>query len=284
MKKLVRNKVMKYLSFTSFNMLDKDPEQFYLQYIKGMPRFPQTKPMAIGSAFDSRVKQFLVPSFDAAQYIKGIDKNHRDEVMSDSDQLINVYNESGSLQQLKDMIGISECWVEESIEKDITFNGRTVRIMGKPDLHFRLQDGTVIILDWKVNGFYSQASPSPGYVNIWDKEWKGPHKDVVETKHNDINLNMVGIHKLDWRQQLMMYSWLIGNEVGGKAIGIIDQMACNSRKDPSQIRVAQHRAYLPKDEQIELFNDLCDAWERIHSENFLCDLEHLYEKDGDVFI
>src|SRR5690348_832596 len=51
----------RYLSPSALKTFEKSPVEYYLRYLSDQkpPNFPQTQPMAIGSAFDAYVKNFL---------------------------------------------------------------------------------------------------------------------------------------------------------------------------------------------------------------------------------
>ena len=145
--------------------------------------------------------------------------------------------------------------------------------LGKPDVFFSI-DGVVVILDWKVNGYCSIRgfSPLKGYSKIRDG-WDSPpsrsnnntHKDCIIDLWNGMEINVAsGFEdiKPDWAMQCSIYAWLMGVEVGGDFIIMIDQLACRGGK----IRVAEHRNRVGEAHQKQIFNIANDLWEIVNSD------------------
>src|SRR5690606_5730332 len=74
-----RMRIPERLSYSSFSMWEKNPEQFYLKYCAETrpPRAPQERPASVGSAFDAFVKA----AFHEALFGKGHDPIYEFEAL-----------------------------------------------------------------------------------------------------------------------------------------------------------------------------------------------------------
>ena len=206
--------MIKYFSPTSFKLASTDLEAFFKKYLSGLPRidnFNQTKEMALGSAFDSRVKAHLYkeligsgPTFDD---LLKCDAGLRDLAVKDSQYLFDLYIRSGTLadlvyelnQGLKGSLTFEFKMTAEIPKMELGFSGPPLQISGKPDLHFvvtileprnEIEEqltlkhffGAIpIIHDWKVNGFYSEYPTSPIKNFYKVRENKGLNRDDPST-------------------------------------------------------------------------------------------------------
>lgn len=144
-----------------------------------------------------------------------------------------------------------------------------LRLLGKPDAWFVNKQGSRIILDWKVNGYCSTASPAKGFVRI--RSGKGitrgddlPHKDAVILVHRGVAIDSampMEVKDASWARQLAVYAWLCGEPVGGEIVGFIDQLVCA----PGKIRVAEHRALIGVSFQEKLYALANEIWDVVHS-------------------
>ena len=76
----------------------------------------------------------------------------------------------------------------------------------------------------------------------------------------------------EWALQLSIYSWLLGAPVGEDMIAAIDQLACNGKASPVEIRVASHRAKISPVFQREVFTKAAKLWNAVHSNHLFTDL------------
>lgn len=285
---------MKYLSPTSIQLWRKNQEDFYLKYIceDKPPRIPQTRPMSVGSAFDAEVKAYLHTliygigktrecGFDyETLFEKQVEPDNRSYAAEAGDACFEAYRVSGALSDLVLMLDGSEPRFEFTAEMtlgpaktDLGFIGTvgSATLLGKPDAYFT-KNNVDVILDWKVNGYCSKASPAPGYVMCRDG-WVGEqsrsngqsHANCQIIKRNGIPINValpLNKAKDDWALQTTIYSWLCGSQVGSDFVVAIDQLACNA----GQIRVAEHRSCIEADYQWKIYDECQSIWEIVHSD------------------
>lgn len=293
----------KYLSPTSIDKYESDPEEFYLQYIadERPPRFPQTQPMSVGSAFDAFIKNYYHdclfgkghdPEFAAEKIFEDqVEEHNRDWAWWAGLHAFKSYKDSGAcadllleLQRASDTPRF-----EFTLEKELF----GVPLLGKPDVYFLNKEGQPIVLDWKVNGYCAKANKSParGYVMVRDGWLQGKpsrganstHKDAFVMKQNGISINVsFGMELVDkkWAAQLATYAWLMGARVGEQFICAIDQLCCKQdgsapfpcRGKESEtvdvrlplIRVAEHRCCISEEYQKGIQDRYINLWGIIH--------------------
>ena len=263
------------LSPTSLAIFEASPEEFYLQYKLKLKRLPQTKPMSIGSAFDARVKSYLVGLLGGSQlqdgrfelntlYDSQVEIHNRELVRSDSERLFNAYLASGALEEL--LVTATRLCSSAKFELDIrglvNLEGSEVPIRGKPDVAMKLNNGTTLIVDFKVNGFYSKAYPKAGYINI--RPDRKIHKDAVLGTYAGLTINLAARIPIEWENQLITYAWLMGVPVGQEFLAGIEQIVCQG----DQYRFATFRSLIGKQPQLDLFARYTRAWSVITSEHF----------------
>ncbi len=289
---------LEYLSPTSLGIYYEDPERFYRQYmsVNKMPRDPQTQPMSIGSAFDAYVKSYLHEclygknndpkfAFDAI-FNAQVEEHNRKWARDHGKYCFEQYKSSGALADL--MLELSN-GSDQRFEFEVrgTVNGYRegnsveiagVTLLGKPDVSFITSEGAHVILDFKVNGYCSKASPAPGYVRMRGagRTNFGHHKNAFPMKENGILINVASTLetiKEDWANQLAIYGWLCGQPVGSDFIVAIDQLACvSSSVGLPTIRVAEHRIKISPEHQMKVFNRCCELWDIVHSDHFFRDM------------
>jgi hypothetical protein len=226
--------MIEYISPTSLTMFESNVEQFYMQYLAEprRPRFPQTEPMSIGSAFDARVKCKLLEDlgkpFNVAEMMNDqVEEHVRDWAIENSVYVMNEYVKSGSykalLKELKNSI------IDPRFEFKVKIEVEGVPILGKPDCFYVNEDGARVIADWKVNGYCSKrgAGPKKGYVKNWTTGDSHPKAMIMPYHGIPINAAhpMEQIDKI-WATQLTFYAWSLGEKVGGDFIAQIEQLAC----------------------------------------------------------
>lgn len=207
---------IKYLSPSSVSLWLTDRNRFIQQYIMGI-REPQTPAMLLGLAFDGLLKERLGgPPLDATI---------PSEIVDDAIYCVGEYD-----RLMGDHAVVTPEWIfEASITRECTFPSGSVWLSGKPDAYI-LDTACPIILDWKVNGFYSaqkMTSPKPGYMYI------APEGAVHKTFEpgyirsgalHTMKYNIGGIHK-DWALQM----WMYGLMVPGTKFCRIEQLTFDTR-------------------------------------------------------
>lgn len=292
-------KTLEYLSPTSIEKYLESREGFYLKYLSDNrpPGGPQTRPMSVGSAFDSYVKSHLRYLLNGEneselfeQYFESsVEPINRNWAREPGKIVFDNYKHSGALQDL--VVEMSKASEGPKFEFFIKSEGKDqklireyaggVKFLGKPDAWYVTEKGNHIILDWKVNGYCSKngASPKKGYVMIRDgivpKPTRGansPHKDAILMADNGTLIDTycpMEIKDASWARQLAIYSWLCGEYVGAKIIGAIDQIVCFG---DGRIRVAEHRCYIGQQFQLGLFNLAKEIWTNCTDGHYFKDL------------
>lgn len=244
--------MIKYLSPSSTLKYIKDPIQFYAEYMLGVKREPQTAAMALGSAFDARIKGHLLTLFPDAigipfeeQFASSVEEQNKEEVYGKSLDILNRYLALGTLSDC--MFDHGKLVMESKLEKEVL----GVPLCGKPDLLF---NGGV--LDWKVSGFYSKngATPEAGYTKIRGEWSSGRENPIARSSMKAINL--------DWYVQLTMYGWLMGVPVGERVLGRIEKICAHAKG----IRVAVYEHWL--DDTIQLEETIKKLWDMVQNDSF----------------
>ncbi len=300
-------RTIEYLSPTSISEFDKSLEEFYLRYLSDErpPRFLQTQPMSIGSAFDAYVKSYLHQSIFGkghdvgyefeALFEKQVEAHNRDWARDAGKYAFECYKISGALADIMFLLKNAstaprfEFEIRGTITDPVTKVLGDMVLLGKPDLHFKNHQDTDIVLDWKVNGYCSSAntSPKPGYVKLRDG-WIGdqsrtngnPHKDAFPMMHKGVQINVnQKLEKTDlsWANQLCIYGWLLGMEVGSDFIVAIDQLACSGGPVEPKIRIAAHRTTISSVHQNLLYDKATKIWDLTHSDHIF---RHLSKEDS----
>lgn len=248
---------------------------------KKAPRPPQTPPMAVGSAFDARVKSYLYdlligdknPEYDFnTLFERQVEPQNRDKVLHAGLYLFKKYKDQGALADL--IVELKKADAAPRFETTIRAEIGGVPLLGKPDVYFRVKN-IPIILDWKCNGYYSKASPAPGFVRLLDDH--GPrqaHKKAFPYDYKGWKVSTMRLHesKPDWARQLTVYGWCLGIEPGDNILACIDQLACKSGGGDPYVRVAQHRSVIDSAYQSVLLRNVQYIWECINSDHVFRDL------------
>jgi len=283
----------KYLSPTALGIWEKNKEDYYLQYLAEQrpPRFQQTQPMAVGSAFDAYVKAYLFEKlfgkiderFDFQNiFEEQVEVHNRDWALAAGQHAFDAYRNSGALADL--LTELIKSKSEPRFEFTLQAIIEDVPILGKPDVWFVHRSGRPVILDFKVNGFCSNSpkSPARGYLKVRDgygqtKTANTMHKDCVPMYMQDMLVNVneffESIDK-SWGLQLCTYAWLMGSNVGDEFIVAIDQLACAPNSvspDKPYIRIAEHRGTVGEDFQRKAIARYKECWETINSDHIFRD-------------
>jgi len=275
----------KYLSPTSIELFYKDVKEFYLRYLadERPPRFPQTMPMSVGSAFDAFVKSYLYealfgkkdPAFEIQTlFNEQVEEANRAWAWEAGHYCFKEYKKCGALADL--MLELEQATEDPRFE--FTIEGRVsheanvdgVILLGKPDVYFHTKEGGAVVYDWKVNGFCSKSNTSPakGYMSL--RPGNKIHKlcDAMMVNGLMINVSLpLDQVNASWATQTAIYAWLLGEKVGGDFIVGIDQLACGASDGVvfPDIRVAKHRALVSKEHQHEVYAKAVHVWQVIES-------------------
>ena len=295
-------KHIEYLSPTSIALFNEGVDKFYLQYLTEdrPPKMPQNYPMAIGSAFDAYAKSYLHGKLFGkghsdsnrfgldAIFEAQVEPQNRDWARVQGKHAFEKYQASGALINL--LTELQDAHGEPRFEFDLrgALNGYRdgivrsvgdVILLGKPDLAFINRDGTHVVFDWKVSGWCSDygVSPMQGYVSLRDEYGynAGYHKKCVPAELGSLTINnMLLLNELDrkWAAQLSIYSWLLGEPIGGDFVVAIDQMVCKPTGGVPSIRVAGHRLRINGEFQKSLFDQIESIWEIVHSDHIFRDM------------
>ena len=266
-------------------------------------REPQSPPSAVGSAFDFFIKIHLAKHMSSRLNVKGnvlkmedlrnvlmrgmhsseqkalyqgksvndilwqtnVQPHMRTEAAGAGKLLFDEYNNA-----------MPEDWeyryddIEIHSNYDLHWKGINIPLLGKADASVKLPsiwkdrvNTKSVPLDWKVKGYGSQASPTKGYFDIWDKgEWKHkPHKDYY------CNIPMDSID-VNYATQLCTYGWMLGISPGTPFPAYIEQIVIRN----NSIRVALYEGIITREFQLNLAERYYQAWTKLRSGRFLQDI------------
>lgn len=293
-------RVPKYLSNTSITLFYKDRMEFYLKYLADHrpPKFKQTLPMSVGSAFDAYVKSYIVEKlfgrdravtdgYEIKHLLKLQVEEHNLEWATEAGRYtFECYKRSGALADLMIELELADAEPRFEFTKRLTI--KDIPLLGKPDVWFVTKEGMHVLIDWKVNGYCAKrnVSPKKGYIKImdgWDhkvtkpsKNHRAPHKDAQILKVGGIMVNLgCNLEDVDatWAQQTTLYAWLMGEPIGSKFIIGIDQIVAKPNGERPLLRVARHRSRVTPEYQTELWNKIEHVWDTIQSGHIFDDME-----------
>jgi hypothetical protein len=247
--------------------------------------------MSVGSAFDAFVKSYLHekligsdPRYTRdALFEKQVEPHNRDWALVAGQHVFEKYCESGALVDLMAELqrGVGEPRFEFEINGFVQakLGGSEVPMTGRPDIFFINELGARVIYDWKVNGYCSNSpvSPKAGYVKCRDG-WRGsekkasrlnmaPHPDCYPQEYKGLKINafkkMQEI-EVDWANQLHVYSWLLGEQIGSDDLILgIDQICGQPGETRPWLRVASHRVKADAEYQFMLVALIESIWDTI---------------------
>lgn len=279
-------KRIEYLSPSGIQAYLNDPEEFYMYYLSDLrpPRFPQTKPMSIGSAFDAYAKSFLHERlfgkgndsrFEMNTIFESqVEPHNRDWARVNGQYVFDCYKKSGALAdlllELESSVGSPRFEFEvkgviNGVREGVTKNLGGVTFLGKPDVHYINKHGTTVVFDFKVNGYCGNynTSPKPGYIQM--RPGGGAHKNCIPMNWRGSMIN-VGQYLEDideqWARQLGIYSWLCGVEVGEECVVAIDQIVAKPGAGKPELRIAEHRLRIKPDYQWTTYKLAEEIWDR----------------------
>lgn len=248
--------------------------------------------MAMGSGFDARVKSSIHEAVFGVVTTKGspyefetlfekqVEPHVRDIVLERSSDLFDQYVDSGAYGHLLGDIVQSPFAPEMEFEAKGEVEG--VPLLGKPDLRYITKDYVHVIADWKVNGSMSKtgASPRQGYklcLDYGSNTHGKSHKKFRPFDFKGLEINEAFLEEFDtdWADQLAIYSWLLGEPVGGEEFVIrMEQIACRPVKDRvlPRAKFATHMSRISKNHQEALLARVKMCWETILSGHIFTDV------------
>ena len=273
------------LSPTSLMLYKRDPELWYLKYCadEQLPRSEQTKPAAVGSAFDALIKARLYkhyynevaidhPYSARTLLAQQVNPDLMDWATNAGIHCLTQYERCGALADIL-LETHQPPQFEFPLRQTLTLDGLEVPVYGIPDMSYHY-NGYTIILDWKVNGYCAKSvtSPTPGYLicrDGWDFRYCKPsrshrkmHPDVVKKQLADLTISSQPLEASDeqWAVQLTTYAWLIGGD--NDFIGAIEQL-CGQPvpgHDQPNLRIASFRGQVSKGFQETLVGMYTQCW------------------------
>lgn len=271
-------KLPTYLSNSSLQLWETDRREYYLRYLADCrpPKIAQTLPMSVGSSFDGLVKNAIekMCGLEVRDYSGQIEAAPgtaaRDAAVAAGADVMQFYRSVNGISRLL-CTGLPR--MEFSVEGDIPGTagciGGAVRLLGKPDLYYRI-GGHAIVHDWKVNGYCSKASPCKGY--IWDSKSGTCHKGLTPKvmRVGDQCLMIGSSDHFMWLDQLTSYGWLLGEALGDSFLLQVHQITRTSEGGP--LRLTEHRCYTEAGHQRSLRDRYVGCWEAIHSGRCFTDM------------
>ncbi len=281
-------RIPEYLSYTSLTLFYADRQEFYLKHIADTrpARLSQTQPMSIGSGFDAYGKNAIAervwgkgvkPQFDFdAIFTSQVDEENRDWAKENGKYVFDCYVQSGAFA---DVLALIEKASEEPrMEFTVTGQVNGVPLLGKPDLLLVFPNYS-LILDWKVRSYCSKhpASPSKGYMLCRDafaggkpsKSHMQSHGNYMPHDHHGLTINagyMEGCND-SYADQLSLYAWLLGEEVGSEQfVACVEEIVAKPASlagTRPQLRVATHRARVSTKWQENLFSRCKECWDAV---------------------
>ena len=265
-------KSINYFSPTSYQQACACEYSFYRERHSETPyiRLPQTKPMAVGYAFESFVKAELAfvlgKSNDRKNTLAKLLENveeHNLECIAIGHDLFDKYQFWGCFDRLvKDGLHDIELSIHQTVQGELVAGKEGevsgVPIFGKPDATMLNRgDNSLIPTDWKVNGHGSATgqSPKPGYIRCFvDGQDKGQHITYGIATLEQINR--------EWAIQLLFYNWMLGNK--SPFFGAIEQVAIRG----NTVAFTSYRARISDDFIQEHLSRLIDLWGRFNKGQF----------------
>ncbi len=279
-----------YLSHSSLTTWGKDRDEFYIKHLAETraQRIPQENYMSVGAGFDAYAKSALHerlfgkgadPQFEfQAIFEKQVEAQNRDFALDAGRYIFDCYVMTGAFDELLALLQKSKEPPRFEFEVKGTING--VPIVGKPDCRFVHECGAHVILDWKVKGFCSKygASPSKNYRLCRDaygpphkpsKSHNTAHKGYTPFNHHGFEINQSYLEEAneEYADQICMYGWLLGEEVGDEqVVCCIDEIVSKFMPEGRPLlRVAHQRARVSNAHQTMVINRATECWEAINS-------------------
>lgn len=266
---LVYERRPQYLSPSSLKELHSRPLRFYLRkcgpYDLRPPDFPQTPPMAVGSAFDAMIKTYL--GAPVAEIGRKVDKEHLDEgtIIEETKRIFRDYMSTPATTCYPEGLE-PEPTQDEVVTREVGPPHNRITIAGIPDAW-----GPGVQFDWKVTGAFSQhgGKVPVGYQHLWTaglgERDDGPHKKA------HLNLEEMNKRAEEWATQLTFYAWIKGStpwpDQGWepKPFRAIIEVIVVHPEEP--LRVARIDSLVSAAHQRRVWDDVQQAWQRIEECN-----------------
>ena len=231
-------------------------------------------------------------------FCEQVEKHNRDEARKMGLHVFDDYIVTGSYDELLALMeGAQQA---PRFEFGIGCDIDGVPLFGYPDCQFIDRHWNHWILDWKVRGYCSKygASPMKGYricrdgadwnirnltkkqlekraagIDVEGKPSRSHNKEhsgYLEMGFNGVVINQGNLETCDkeWATQLSIYGWLLGEKVGDENVIVaIDEIVGKFMGEGQLplLRVANHRARVGKEFQIDLHKRISNLWDMINS-------------------
>jgi len=281
----------KHISPSAFMLWAKDEDEYVLRHLvtNRPPRTDQVLAASVGSSFDAWTKSNLHaalfgagadPKFEfAAIFEEQVEPHNRDEARLMGLHCFDNYVATGAYDELLELMQNAQS--EPKFEFLCSGDVDGVPLLGYPDCQFVTASGLHVILDWKVRNYCSKYSASPiknHRICRDGLDWPKPSRSNGKAHKNykpmdfhglEINEGYMELADKEWATQLSIYGWLLGEEPGDENVVVcIDELVSKSRKpdnDTPLLRVANHRARVSRDFQLQLLKNIKTLWGRIQS-------------------
>lgn len=279
---------IQYISPSALSKWAESRDDFYKNYLCATrtARPPQESYMAVGSAFDAFVKSGIYDAVHGDGASKGtqfdrdglfeaqVEPHCRDSVGPMAEHLFDEYIKSGAYAHLlADVVGSP---YEPEMEFTVKGIVNGIPLLGKPDLRYITKSGIHVIADFKVNGSMSAtgASPIQGYKVCWDSYASRTHGkshakyEAYDFRGLEINKNYLNEFCTYWADQLGIYAWVLGENVGSEDFIIrMEQIACRPVKSQPlpRAKCATHLSRISKEYQATIMQKLSDCWNGVQS-------------------
>lgn len=271
---------IKRVSPTALNWFEKDIDKFVLYYVLGAKRDGQTRAMAIGSAFDARIKGELEADLLGRDnrweelFDTQVDTPLKRFCLERSGEILEKYKKTGAYNALlRDLANFEgEPQFEFDADGIIEIDGLKIPIFGKPDGYIELAE-CLLVLDWKVNGYMSSASPARGYVALREESGqnRGAHKDVLAPKRYGLHITCGDYMRVDWKTQLLMYQWMLNAKPHKPWVASIEQLAFTKATGQQTLRVATHRTIIEDSFAEAVGKRVHKCWKAVQDQHYYTD-------------
>lgn len=285
---------VKRLSPSGFMTFQQNLDQYVRRYLADMPepRYPQTKPMAIGSSFDAFVKNELGRCLLPAEFVMPGGELHlktlfESQVDDEEDQkwaweegghLFLQYKDLGAFDDLlADFQGCHSTPVFESGTSTLVEmpDGVIVPLFGYPDCYYYKKEGILVILDWKCNNYTAKRVKSPSKFYLKERSIKDgkfflrTHPKVTPVEQDGLVVDAEHcFSEIDkkWCLQMTMYGWMLGHAIGEPVVLQIEQILIepNVENHPA-CKCVTYRGFASSEYQFQLADQLSAAWTAISS-------------------
>jgi len=245
-----------YVSPSTFMKWESCQHRVYLSRLAGLKyhREPQGLAAAIGSAFDSFIKDYIAQkrgikagALDLNNLLsKTVAKEHQEAAIPKGKEICKIYVDLGLAEQFLDPS------VDIRLDQEMYYMHQTIPILGQLDL---IIDGKP--MDWKTGGF---TSVKGGYCTKgWEKKIDVKGDQVKNYETNDPRPLEQG--NPAWATQMCFYNWMLRNIAQTYTIHEIKQHS-------GTISFATHTGSISKEFEDDVFSRLNCMWANITGEMF----------------